>query len=79
MKWEPNRTVCVMSEDGAILQTAKQAMKQLENKVARGENVPMSEFTKILIWEATNLKLNFIQKIRKDKYKGWKIEGESND
>lgn len=77
LKWSPDKTVCSMTDTGMIIQTANQAIREMEEKVSKGKQIPMSEFAKILIWEATNLKLINKQKIdkqvKKDISQGWEV------
>lgn len=73
LKWEPDKLVCIMSDSGMIVQSANEAIKHLEEQLSKGVQIPMSEFMKILIWEANNLKMIFAETLRKDKQEGWVI------
>ena len=59
-----------LSEGDLAMQSAKEAIKLLQEKVDKGESVPMSEFTKILIWAANIRKKEFAEYIEKARKEG---------
>ena len=52
--------------------SAREAIKTLTEMNKHG-NVPMSEFTKILMWEKTELERLFHEDLERDKREGFKV------
>ena len=74
-----------LSDEALINQTVRTGIKELQNLVNRGHQVPMSEFAKLFIWakerkeEMKNFDIHvaweeiFARELEKDKRDGWKI------
>lgn len=56
-----------------VSQTLKAAMRELQRKVDMGHEVPMKEFTDLLIWAKETVGAEFAAQIEKDKREGWEI------
>ena len=62
-----------LSDEALINQTVRTGIKELQNLVNRGHQVPMSEFAKLFIWAKERKEEIFARELEKDKRDGWKI------
>lgn len=62
-----------LSDEALINQTFKEGMKQLQQMVNQGRNVPMSEFAKLMIWCKEKKEAIYAKEMLKDKREGWEV------
>lgn len=63
-----------LKDPALVIQSANAAVRELEKMQKAGANIPMSEYTKILIWEANTLKELYEQEFQRDKLDGWEVK-----
>lgn len=62
-----------LSDEALINQTFREGMKQLQQMVNQGHNVPMSEFAKLMIWCKEQKEAIYAKEMLKDKREGWEV------
>lgn len=62
-----------LSDEALVDQTFRTGMKELQAMVNQGRQVPMKEFTKLMLW-CKEMKCElFAKEIQKDKYDGYEV------
>lgn len=63
-----------LKDPNLIDQAVRTSINMLQKEVNKGKEIPMSEFTKILIWGKEQKELIYVQELERDRQTGWKIE-----
>ena len=63
-----------LSDEALVDNVVRTSLNQLHKLVEKGKNVPMSEFTKLMIWAKEQKSLALAKQLEKDRKEGWKIE-----
>lgn len=63
-----------IKDPSLIDQAVRTSIVMLQKEVDKGKNIPMSEFTKILIWAKQQKEKIYNEELEKDKLVGWKVE-----
>ena len=62
-----------LTDEALINQTVRTGIKELQNFVNQGHQVPMSEFAKLFIWAKERKEEIFAKELEKDKREGYKV------
>ena len=62
-----------LSDEALIDQTFRTGMKELQDMVNKGHQVPMKEFVKLMLWAKEQKEQIFAKELAMDKRDGWEV------